>query len=102
MQSAVHFGLVCVHQLIYNGFIIPDEGDDYIAPMAQQVTFTSGAVSNGHTACISIEIIDDNDFEEEHTFDVLLSSITPSIASVTGGLTTVEIHDNNGNIIKVF
>ena len=55
-------------------------------------------MSNGHTECISIDIIDDDDFEGAHSFEVVLSSITPSVASGTGDVAAVVIQDNNGNL----
>lgn len=64
------------------------------------VTFTSGAVFNGDTECITVVIVDDNDFEAEQTFEVLLSLITPDVASGTGSMATVVIEDNSGNSLQ--
>ena len=77
-------------------FIAPDEGDDYTV-MSDSTTFGSGA-TNGDTACISIDIVDDDDFEGDHDFLVQILSISPSIASGGGSLATVTIQDNNGKL----
>lgn len=81
-------------------FYLPDEVSDY-NPMGLEVTFTSGAVFNGDTECITVEIVDDADFEAEQTFEVLLSLITPNVASGTGDVAEVIILDNNGNSLQL-
>jgi len=65
--------------------------------MDNSATFASGA-SNGSTACISIDIVDDNNFEGDHEFQVQILNIAPSIASGAGNLAPVMIQDNNGNL----
>lgn len=72
----------------------PDE-DDYNL-VGQGVTFTSGTVNDG-LACTTIEIIDDENFETDQDFQVDISTVTPSIASVIGDMASVTIQDNNGN-----
>ena len=81
-------------------FYLPDEVSDY-NPMGVEVTFTSGAVFNGDTECITVGIVDDADFEAEQTFEVLLSLITPNVASGTGDVAAVIILDNNGNSLQL-
>ena len=73
----------------------PAPGSDYV-DVSTQVTFPSGTTTNGDTECLSIVIIDDNDFEEDQNFQVQIGMITPSIASGTGSA-LVTIQDNNGN-----
>ena len=47
------------------------------------------------TQCITIDIVDDMDFEESQSFFVSIMTIFPSFASA-GESTTVVIQDNNG------
>ena len=62
------------------------------------MTFSSGQVNNEDRECITIEIIDDNAFESDHTFEVQIASLTPSTAALGSGLAIVVIQDNNGNL----
>ena len=55
----------------------------------------SGAAPD--TQCITIDIVDDMDFEESHNFSISIMTITPSIA-FSGELTSVVIQDNNGKL----
>ena len=57
--------------------------------------FVSGAAPD--TQCITIDIVDDMDFEESHNFSISIMTITPSIA-FSGELTSVVIQDNNGKL----
>ena len=45
--------------------------------------------------CISIDIVDDADFEESQNVSVSIMTISPSIATA-GEFATVVIQDNNG------
>ena len=47
------------------------------------------------TQCITIDIVDDMDFEENHSFSVSIMNITPPIG-FAGELASVVIQDNNG------
>ena len=62
------------------------------------MTFSSGQTNNEDTECITIEIIDDNDFESDHTFEVQIASIAPSTAASSSGMALVVIQDNDGNL----
>ena len=51
-----------------------------------------------NSQCISIDIVDDVDFEESQNFSVSIMTISPSIATI-GEFVTVVIQDNNGIVI---
>ena len=48
--------------------------------------------------CISIDIVDDMDFEESQNYSVSIMTISPPIAAA-GEFATVVIQDNNGIVI---
>ena len=60
------------------------------------MTFTSG--TSPSSECITVNIVNDNNFEGSHNFVVSITSITPPIAP-TGSTTTVFIQDNNGKLL---
>ena len=76
--------------------VMPAQGSDY-QPMDTQVIFTTGAV-NLETECITISIFEDDHFEDNHAFQVQISSITPPIASAILIIAPVTIQDNNGKL----
>jgi len=85
-------------QLFFWNSFTPGPGEDYNA-INLQVTFSSSEqVNNEDRECIAIEIIDDNAFESDHTFEVQIASLTPSTAALSSGLAIVVIQDNNGNL----
>ena len=63
------------------------------------VTFSDGAVS-GDTECLSIPIINDNDFEGDHSFQAQLMAFEPPSVPVIfdTSLATVTIRDDGGEI----
>ena len=63
------------------------------------VTFSDGAV-NGDIECLSIPIIDDNDFEGDHSFQAQLMAFEPTSVPVMldMALATITIQDNDGEI----
>ena len=63
--------------------------------MDTQAVFTA---TSGDTQCITIGIIDDDNFEDAHSFTVEISGIEPLIATGLGSMVQVEIHDNDGNV----
>lgn len=75
---------------------MPAQGSDYL-PLGTQVIFTTGAV-NLDRECITIQIFEDDHFEDNHPFQMQIASIAPSIASGTGTTVSVTIQDNNGNL----
>lgn len=84
-------------KLFFWAFFPPGPGEDY-NPINLQVTFSSEQVNNEDRECIIIEIIDDNDFESDHTFEVQIASLTPSTVASSSGTAIVIIQDNNGDL----
>ena len=70
-------------------------GEDFLVPdpLSSILTFTAGSM-DGDSQCATIDIIDDDDVEGEHTFTVSLQ--TPSSNGVIGtqSTATVTITDN--------
>ena len=62
------------------------------------LNFASGAVSDGDTRCINIDITDDDIYEEQQEFSVGITSVSnPSAAQIgTPNPITKTIQDNNG------
>jgi len=82
----------------YCFFIHTVENIDYTItpPDIFEATFISGSTV-GATACDSITILDDNDLEGPHSFDVQISGSTPSGSQIMAtAMATVEIQDNDG------
>ena len=75
--------------------LILDEVEDFSSNNSL-LTFVSGAASD--TQCISIDIVDDMDFEETQLFSLSIITIWPSFVSA-GEHATVFIQDNNGIIL---
>ena len=63
------------------------------------VVFSTGA-DDGDTECISIMIVDDDDFEGDHSFTVEIDSITPNTIDIFLSTTpaVIVIQDNTGEI----
>ena len=72
-----------------------DAGTDF-STTNSAMTFTSG--TRPSSECITVNIVNDNDFEGGHNFVASITSITPPIA-LTGSTTTVFIQDNNGKLL---
>lgn len=91
--------IICQYSMI-EGYkvllVVPGQGSDY-TPLNTQVIFPSGA-SNFQTQCVTIGIVDDNNFEGNQNFQVQISGITPPVASGTGSAVPVTIQDNNGKL----
>ena len=64
------------------------------------ITFASGS-SDGTSACTNVDIIDDDNFEGDHSFDITLDGTTVAPASCASvgmpDTATVTITDNDGN-----
>ena len=73
------------------------QGEDFIVTSpTTQLTFSSG-VSDGHSECVQINIIDDDVYEEEQQFDVCINtSVLPMPANVTSYCNTYRLEDNTG------
>ena len=74
-------------------------GQDFTSPAMPTVVFNTGA-DNGDTVCTSITIIDDNDFEGDHSFTANIDSISPSTIDIVLSTTAAEIviEDDQGEI----
>ena len=78
--------------------LLSDEGEDF-SSNDSLLRFVSGPAPD--TQCIAIDIVDDMDFEENHSFSVSIMNIKPSIA-FAGLPTSVVIQDNNGQHLLPF
>ena len=74
-------------------------GQDFTSPAMPTVVFNTGA-DNGDTVCTSITIIDDDDFEGDHSFTADIDAITPSTIDIMLSTTAAEIviQDDEGEI----
>ena len=61
------------------------------------VIFHEGAV-NGDTECLNVPVINDNDFEGDHSFQAQLMAIKPTSVPLMldSTLETVRIQDSDG------
>ena len=66
-------------------------------PSPLEVTFTSGDVV-GDTSCATFGIVNDDNLEFDHEFDVTLDNITPNgtMISMSSSSTAVSISDDEG------
>ena len=76
-----------------------DLGSDFTLP-DNMVNFQTGA-GNGASDCVSISIIDDGDFEGDHSFTVGVMSFNPQTNIANPGLGVVTIQDNQGTYLCV-
>ena len=74
-------------------------GSDYLGPSSREVSFMEGAESN-ETACISVVIVDDNDYEPNT--QLFVAYISASLISTentffgTSIATVIAINDTRG------
>ena len=74
---------------------------DFTIPADPTVTFTVGQ-GDGDSQCLSVTILNDNDFEGDHDFTVQIMSIEPSsVDIVTTAMGSVVIEDDDGEILTV-
>ena len=78
---------------------LSDEGQDYNVPTPPTVTFTTGAM-NGAIECLNITLIDDDNYEGNHSFTAEIDSIVPATLDIdiSNSSATILILDNNGEI----
>ena len=71
---------------------------DFVFDPNTELPFTAGSLS----ACIDIQILDDNDVEGDHDFEILITDVTLGTVLIASSVTTVTITDNlgNNNIMK--
>ena len=62
------------------------------------MTFPSSTTSDGDSQCITIDIVDDDTYEEDQHFMVEIKSVAPTTSATVGSLNSasVTIQDNNG------
>ena len=53
---------------------------------------------NGDMQCLDIDIIDDADYELDHTFNVDIIAIEPTVVMNRAGMARVEIMDNDSKL----
>ena len=75
------------------------DGEDFAASGSLKFNFTEGT-----QACINIDIVNDMDFEGDHSFEVTLGPNIPTLRGGTGGFgsstsTTVTIQDYEGMFV---
>ena len=85
-----------------NGFMglsfVLDAGQDFDITGNLDIVFTEGSM-NGDTGCINIPILEDLDFEGNHTFQVEIEGVSPSIVDPPTDLVTVTIMDDGGKML---
>ena len=74
-----------------------DGGQDFEIPGDLDLVFPTGSV-NGETECIIISIIDDDNFEGFHSFEVDIEEINPPVITVAAGVGVVTISDEDGKL----
>ena len=74
-------------------------GDDFMVNDPAIVTFDEGA-GDGSSKCINIFVLNDDDFENDHSFQAQLMAISPSDKPMflDTTLATILIQDNDGKI----
>ena len=75
-------------------------GEDYTIASPLSLTFNS-STTNGDSVCLRIGIIDDDIYEEEQTFVVSITDVSPPSVAVLGSSSSITqtIQDNNGLLI---
>ena len=76
--------------------ILLGENEDFIVVGSNQVNFSAAEAINGSVECISVTIIDDNDYEEFHEFSAELIPVSPENGFTVSENTTITIMDNTG------
>lgn len=76
------------------------EEDFTVTSPTTELTFFRG-VSDGHSECIQIDIIDDDVYEEEQEFSVHISSVLTSLSMVALGEhdNRYTLEDNTGMLL---
>ena len=87
-KLAIH--LHCINNLV---ICVLDDGEDFDASGNLDIVFPEGSM-DGTTGCIGIPILEDPDFEGDHTFRVEIDSVSPNIVVPTIALVVVTIMDD--------
>ena len=83
--------------------VFPEEGEDFASNGSLTFNFQRGSASQLQD-CINIWIMNDMDFEGDHSFEVTLGPNMPPLRGGTGGFgsptsTTITIQDLEGTIV---
>ena len=89
--------LHCISNLV---IFVLDAGEDFDITGNLDIVFMEGSV-NGDTGCVNIPILEDPDFEGDHTFQVEVGSVSPSIVDPPN-LVAVTIMDDGGKMLWSF
>ena len=54
---------------------------------------------NGEMQCANIDILEDNDYELDHTFTADIMTITPDAIMNNAGTARIEITDDDGKLL---
>ena len=76
---------------------LSDAGEDFTIPLDLDLNFPVG-VGNGASDCLNIQILEDFDFEGDHSFFVDIMSISPPTVGLAdiAGQAVVNIMDDDG------
>ena len=79
--------------------VLPVAGMDYTTPADPTVTFAAGD-GDGDSQCLSVTILNDDDFEGDHSFTVQIMSIEPPSVDIdTTAMGSAVIQDDDGEIL---
>ena len=92
MQFITH--LMHSHTNLCCELFFPVGEDDYNAPDDLNLIFNIESI-NGDVQCLNLEIIDDADYEREHTFNIFIAEIEPPVVMESAEAALVEITDND-------
>ena len=82
--------------------IASDEGDDYVLPLNTTAEYlVSENPTTGDLRFITVRIIDDDNYEGDHTFMMMIKTSSPAVTMV-GGSATIIIQDDNGRCIIIY
>ena len=72
-----------------------DAGEDFTTPADLNLLFSVGS-GNGDTNCLTVPILEDVDFEGDHSFTVDIVSISPTSVGLAdnAGVAVVNIEDD--------
>ena len=79
--------------------LFSDINEDFSGTSPSTVSFPAGSV-DGNTSCLSIPIIDDDNFEGDHSFTARIMGVEPDTVNITidDTLASIMIQDNDGKV----
>ena len=95
LQVIHEYSLTCIS---YISLPFSVEGEDFAISSSLSPSFASGSTANGDTVCITVDIFQDDIYEEEQLFSVSITSVSPSSTAVVGAVSSVNktIEDDSG------